>query len=276
MSELGYIEEKMVRQGEMNMRLLINHAQRHLRFMDFRVGNYDQKRELLDETALEYGLRKAFTLVEKQDTGSWRSVGFVREGVYPSFFRTADAYIMSRIYDDEQEPYSSAPTVPKSTVEQEDLNDLGKRDKIRLKLSDRFPEIRTFMERLKTPLLTVPFGRVGDPDMLARAWLRTKESWICIEIDESFGHAMLTFSPHPDNLAALRLCYTGVEQLHEPLIDRGVNNLFSLSSDTDVWAGQLFNGLGFKVTGRLARHITVDGAAGNALVWHKRVGNHKK
>lgn len=276
MSELGYIEEKMVRQGEMNMRLLINHAQRHLRFMDFRVGNYDRKRDLLDETAEEFGLRKVFTLVEKQDTGSWRGVGFTREGVYPSFFRTADAYVMSRVYDDDLEPYASAPAVPKSAIEQEDLTDLGKRDKIRLKWSDRFPEVRAFMERLEIPLLTVPFGRIGDPDVLARTWLRNKESWICIEIDESFGHAMLTFSPHPDNVANLRLSYTGVEQLQEPLMARGVNNLFSLCSDTDTWAAQMFNGLGFKVTGRLSRHITWDGEASNALVWHKRLGNHKK
>lgn len=276
-SERRYIEEKMVRQGEINMRLLINHAQRHLRFMDFRVGNYDSKRDLLDETVQEYELRKVFTLVEKQDTGSWRSVGFVREGVYPSFFRTADAYVMSRIYDDDSLPYGAMPVVPRTAIEQEPLSDMGKRDKIRLKLSGRITDVREFMDKLDKPLLTVPFGRVTDPDMLARSWLRTRETWIVIEIDESFGHAMLTFSPEPDNLASMRIAYTGVEQLQEPLMDRGVNNMFGLSSDVDTWGAQMFHGLGFRVTGRLARHISLaDGEAGHALVWHKRLGSQKR
>ena len=277
MSERGYIEEKMVRQGEINMRLLVNHAQRHLRFMDFRVGNYEAKRDLLDETAIEFDLRKVFTLVEKQDTGSWRNMGFIREGVYPSFFRTADAYIMSRIYDDDSIPYDSMPLVPRTAIEQEPLSELGKTDKIRLKLTDRVTDVRNFMANLKTPLLTVPFGRVGDPDMLARSWLRSKDVWICIEIDESFGHAMLTFAPEPDDAASLRLTYTGIELLQEPLMARGVNNMFGLSSDIDTWAAQMFNGLDFRVTGRLARHISLAGGeAGHGLVWHKRLGSQKR
>ena len=86
------IEERVIRRGELDMRLVINRSHGHLRFMDFRVGNYEAKRDLLDQVARQEGLRKIFTLVEKQDSNGWRTMGFIREGVYPGFFRTADAF----------------------------------------------------------------------------------------------------------------------------------------------------------------------------------------
>ncbi len=96
MVERKHVEEMHLRRGDMDLRFIINHSHGHLRFMDYRVGSYQEKRDALDELAARLRLRKVFTLVEKQDSHNWRSVGFVREGVYPAFFRTADAYTMSR------------------------------------------------------------------------------------------------------------------------------------------------------------------------------------
>ncbi len=276
MSEAGNVEELMVKQGEMNMRLLINNAHRHLRFMDFRVGNYDDKREILDNLAAKRGLRKVFTLVEKQDTGSWRGAGLSREGVYPSFFRTADAYVMSRVYEDDGSPVGPSSPLPKTPIEQETVDNLGKRDRIRTKLSNNFMAIEDFMLGVNGHLRALPFGRTANPDVVLRAWLRNKEGWACAEIDESFGHAVIAFSPLPDSVPALRLAVTAAEQMQAELEPQGVNNMFGISSDQDTWSAQMFNALEYRVTGRLARHLTNDdGEAENALVWHKRLAIRK-
>ena len=94
------VELRLLQRGEINMRLIVNHAHGHVRVMDYRVGSYPEKRAELDALAAQHRLRKAFVLVEKQDSHSWRGVGFVREGIDPSFFRTADAHVMSRLYDE--------------------------------------------------------------------------------------------------------------------------------------------------------------------------------
>src|SRR5690606_5604283 len=61
-------------------------------------------RDFFDRIARAEGLKKVFTVVEKQDSKSWRSVGFSREGAIPGYCRTADAYIMSRVYTEDGEP----------------------------------------------------------------------------------------------------------------------------------------------------------------------------
>jgi hypothetical protein len=108
------VEEIYYRKGDIDFCFLLNRRHHNLRVFDYRVGNYQQKRDFFDRIARAEGLRKVFTVVEKQDSKSWRSVGFSREGAIPGYFRTADAYIMSRVYTDEGEPIQGG--APKLTV----------------------------------------------------------------------------------------------------------------------------------------------------------------
>ena len=89
------VEEHYYRRGDIDFCFLLNRTHGNLRVFDYRVGNYQQKRDFFDGIARKESLRKVFTVVEKQDSKSWRSVGFSREGAIPGYFRTADAYIMS-------------------------------------------------------------------------------------------------------------------------------------------------------------------------------------
>ena len=98
------VEEIYYRKGDIDFCFLLNRRHHNLRVFDYRVGNYQQKRDFFDRIAKAEGLRKVFTVVEKQDSKSWRSVGFSREGAIPGYFRTADAYIMSRVYTDDGDP----------------------------------------------------------------------------------------------------------------------------------------------------------------------------
>ncbi len=94
------VEEYVCQRGDVNVYMLVSLRHMHMRILDYRIGNYQLKRNMLDAFAKRKHLRKVFTLVEKQDSNSWRTVGFSREAVVPAFFRTADAYVMSRAYDE--------------------------------------------------------------------------------------------------------------------------------------------------------------------------------
>src|SRR5688572_12225905 len=117
------VEEIYYRKGDIDFCFLLNRRHHNLRVFDYRVGNYQQKRDFFDRIARAEGLRKVFTVVEKQDSKSWRSVGFSREGAIPGYFRTADAYIMSRVYTEDGDPIQGgAPKLHPPTVSAKDPN----------------------------------------------------------------------------------------------------------------------------------------------------------
>jgi hypothetical protein len=275
MVERKYVEEMHLRRGDMDLRLIINHSHGHLRFMDYRVGSYQEKRDALDELAARLRLRKVFTLVEKQDSHNWRTVGFVREGVYPAFFRTADAYTMSRLYDEAGQPIpASGPLRPGS----DELTSfpgrkLRKPEGLRLELVEDPRSRSSLMAGLDGDLRALPFGRVCAPDLVIRARSRRQEGWVCAEINDSFGHAALGFAPTPASDADLVLGAYAAQSLLGRLPARGVSNLFGLSPANDRWSNELFAGLGFRVSGRLADHLRAEGGFVTTLIWHRRLSS---
>jgi hypothetical protein len=258
------------------MRLIINHAHGHMRIMDYRVGNYLDKRDELDELARKEGLRKVFTLVEKQDSQNWRGAGFFREGVYPAFFRTADAYAMSRLYDDDGIPVENMSPTPSRPAPEEKTSFPGRKlrkpDGLKFEMLKDERSRNEVLSGFNGELRAIPFGRADAPDLVLRASSRKKEGWALAEIDDSFGHATIGFAPSPTREDQLVLtAYAGNKLLAE-LESEKINNLFGLSPATDLWANELYAGLGFKVTGRLAQHLKVPDGVSTALIWHMRLG----
>ena len=275
MVERKHVEEMNIRRGDMDLRFLINHSHGHLRFMDYRVGSYPEKREALDEVARRFRLRKVFTLVEKQDSHNWRTVGFVREGVYPAFFRTADAYTMSRLYDESGEALAVAGPLRPGSDEQTSFpgRKLHKPEGLRLEIVEDARSRSTLLTGLDGDLRALPFGRVSAPDIVVHARTRRQEGWVCAEINDSFGHAALGFAPTPANDSDLVLSAYAAQSIIGALGDRGVSNLFGLSPVSDRWSNELFAGLGFRVSGRLADHLRSAGNYVTTLIWHRRLSS---
>jgi hypothetical protein len=244
-----------------------------MRFMDYRVGNYAEKRAVLDEAARKLGLRKAFTLVEKQDSQNWRSAGFSREGVYPTFFRTADAYTMSRLYAADGAPLPPVPPLKPSSDELTSFPGRRLRKPDGLKLEPvRDERSRTSLfAGMNGQLRAVPFGRLSTPDLIIHARTRKLEGWACAEINDSFGHATLGFAPPPAGEPDLVLSAYAGNSLVGALHEQGVNNVYGLSPVNDRWSNELFAGLGFKVTGRLADHLRAGDGYVTTLIWHRRL-----
>jgi hypothetical protein len=273
MATAMHIEERTLRRGDIDLRLMINHSHRHMRFMDYRVGNYPDKREALDNLVRELGLRKVFTLVEKQDSQNWRSAGFTREGVYPSFFRTADAYTMSRLYDEAGQPLPATAPIKAQPDEQTSFpsRKLRKPEGIRVELVQDERSRGTILSGFNGELRALPFGRTGAPDVVLHAKMRKQEGWICAEINDSFGHATLGYAPAPLGEDDLALGVYAIGSMVTKLQEQGVANLFALAPVSDRWSNELFSGLGFKVSGRLADHLRTPDGYSMTLIWHLRL-----
>lgn len=268
-----HVEERLLRKGDVDMRLLINRSHGHARFMDFRVGNYESKVALLDQLAREERLHKIFTLVEKSDTHTWRSTGFSREGIYPSFFRTADAYVMARLYD--RQGNALAPVPPSKAVAEDQVRfaerKLRKPEGMALEPVTDEARRGAVLRALDGALGPLPFARVKAPDIVMHARDRVGEGWACAEVDDSFGHATLSFAPAPGDDRGLALAAYAAQRVLGTLGSSGIGNVFGMAPAADPWTNELFSGLGFKVTARLADHLRADSGYSRALLWHRKL-----
>jgi hypothetical protein len=247
------VEELYYRKGDIDFCFLLNRRHHNLRVFDYRVGNYQQKRDFFDRIARTEGLRKVFTVVEKQDSKSWRSVGFSREGAIPGYFRTADAYVMSRVYTEDGDPIQGgAPklSAPSSSSKVKDAAGQKPRG------------------------LNVEL--VKDPRRLesVTAQLAEREIWLGAETDSSFGHAKVDLLTPPTEKdpdpSILRFC---MATLLDELIKVETASVFSLVAVDEEQSNQLYADLGFKVTARLTDHVIRDVDFVGTQLWHRRLAN---
>lgn len=270
--ELPAIEITSIRKGDIDLRLILCRTHRHLRILDYRVGNYLEKRDMLDEMALKEGLRKIFTLVEKSDGQSWRAVGFSREGVIPGFFRTADGYVMARMYDDNGPILGG---IPKPLVEkpQPPQRKLRRPEGAVTDIIRDPSGLAQAGAGAVTDYRIAPLGNtVLDPDLAVRIKVRKSLSWVTAEVDESFGHARVDLAAPRRELLEQGAVAHGLTVLMQDLLSRGVTSLFGICAVSDAWSSEVYTSLDFRVTGRLADHVWGSSGFSNVAIFHKRSG----
>ncbi|MEE9385994.1 MAG: hypothetical protein V3V08_21495 [Nannocystaceae bacterium] len=270
----GPVQEHYYRRGDIDFCFLLNRRHHNLRVFDYRVGNYQQKRDFFDRIARTEELRKVFTVVEKQDSKSWRSVGFSREGAIPGYFRTADAYIMSRVYTAEGDPIQGgAPKLNAPNVSAKKQS-AGKPRGLCFEFVRDQAKLDRAAESLGHVALYAPFRRaVFRPDLALHAKLGKQNYWVGAETDASFGHAkvdVLTPPKTEDDLAALEFC---MQSLLDELLKIGTASVFALCAADWDESSCLYGNLGFKVTARLTDHITRKEDFVGAQLWHRRIGS---
>ncbi|MBX7082087.1 MAG: hypothetical protein K1X88_22965 [Nannocystaceae bacterium] len=268
------VEEIYYRKGDIDFCFLLNRRHHNLRVFDYRVGNYQQKRDFFDRIARTEGLRKVFTVVEKQDSKSWRSVGFSREGAIPGYFRTADAYIMSRVYTDDGEPIQGgAPKLVAPTAHSKEKAPAKPRGMTSEVVSD-VRRLQSVASSLSESSMYAPFRRgTFHPDLGLLAKMGKKEYWVGAETDSSFGHAKIDMLTPPDkdvDVSVLAFC---VRALLDELLKLETASVFSLCAVDSPLSNQVYAELGFKVTARLTDHVTRDEEFIGAQLWHRRLAN---
>ncbi len=270
----GPVEEHYYRRGDIDFCFLLNRNHHNLRVFDYRVGNYQQKRDFFDRIARTEGLKKVFTVVEKQDSKSWRSVGFSREGAIPGYFRTADAYIMSRVYTDAGDPIQGgAPKLnaPQVTAKK---TEPAKPRGLNVELVEDTERLRKLAVQLGTNALYAPFRRqVFNPDVALHGRVGKKDFWIGAETDSSFGHAKVDFMTPPLKEVDEPLFEYLLKALLDELRSRETASVFALCAADWKLSSQIYGNLGFKVTARLTDHITRPEGFVGVQLWHRRIAN---
>lgn len=269
------VEEIYYRKGDIDFCFLLNRRHHNLRVFDYRVGNYQQKRDFFDRIARAEGLRKVFTVVEKQDSKSWRSVGFSREGAIPGYFRTADAYIMSRVYTEDGEPIQGGapklnPTVTPNANAKEKA--ITKPRGLTFELVTDITKLESVTRELGMESTYAPFRRgVFNPDIGAIAKLGRRDYWVGAETDASFGHAKLDMITRPTKDTDLPVLEYALKVLLDELAKMETASVFAVCAADCVLSNQVYAELGFKVTARLTDHLTREDEFVGAQVWHRRL-----
>lgn len=266
------VEEIYYRKGDIDFCFLLNRRHHNLRVFDYRVGNYQQKRDFFDRIARAEGLRKVFTVVEKQDSKSWRSVGFSREGAIPGYFRTADAYIMSRVYTEDGDPIQGgAPKLHGPSITLRDTTPVKPRG-LSFEIVTDQNRLKGVTQGLALDAVYAPFRRgVFHPDVGLHAKIGRREYWVGAETDSSFGHAkidVLTPAEKEQDVAVLEFC---TKALLDELTKMDTASVFSICSVDAPATNQVYGDLGFKVTARLTDHVTRNEEFLGVQLWHRRL-----
>lgn len=266
------VEEIYYRKGDIDFCFLLNRRHHNLRVFDYRVGNYQQKRDFFDRIARAEGLRKVFTVVEKQDSKSWRSVGFSREGAIPGYFRTADAYIMSRVYTEDGDPIQGgAPKLHGPAVTQREVAPVKPRG-MSVELVTDQNRLKGVTQGLSLGALYAPFRRgTFHPDVALHAKIGKREYWVGAETDSSFGHAKVDVMTPPDKDQDLQHVVYCTSALLEELRKMDTASVFGMVPVDDAMANQVYADLGFKVTARLTDHVTRGEDFVGVQLWHRRL-----
>ena len=268
------VEEIYYRKGDIDFCFLLNRRHHNLRVFDYRVGNYQQKRDFFDRIARAEGLRKVFTVVEKQDSKSWRSVGFSREGAIPGYFRTADAYIMSRVYTEDGDPIQGgAPKLQGPAVTSRDAQETKPRG-LSLDLVTDENRLKGITEGLQDGSVYAPFRRgMFHPDVAVHGKIGKRELWLGAETDSSFGHAKLDLMTVPEKEEDLPLYEYTLRALLDELRKMDTASVFGLGPVDAPLCNQVYSTLGFKVTARLTDHVTRNDEFVGVQLWHRRLVN---
>jgi hypothetical protein len=266
------VEEIYYRKGDIDFCFLLNRRHHNLRVFDYRVGNYQQKRDFFDRIARAEGLRKVFTVVEKQDSKSWRSVGFSREGSIPGYFRTADAYVMSRVYTEDGDPIQGgAPKLNAPNIAQREKTPVKPRG-LSYEIVRELPRLQQVVHDLGEIALYAPFRRgVFTPDLGLRGRQGRREFWLGAETDHSFGHAKIDMLTPPEKEADVQILEFCLKVLIEELVADNTASVFAACAVDAPLSAQVYGELGFKVTARLTDHVTRGAQFVGAQLWHRRL-----
>lgn len=294
------VEEMFVRNDLVSLCLLVNRRAQTMRIVDFRAGPSSAKRQFVLKLARREEIAKVYTLVERDEVGTWLKLGFTKEGTIPGFYKRSDAFILGCAVQasdandavdvtmegaDEDE----APEHPSQTIAYELAEKTMLQAKKRVKdlLDQQLPatklapvreaDVKKAIDRaVRTGrALTAfePFGR----DVERRFYQLTSrggfELVASTESQSCFGNAFLELLTAPRTEAEKLATITALRTLCDTLLAEGVVGCFAFAPSDDLSLATAFVFNGFRRTGLLLDHLVVGGARKDATIWSRKLAN---
>ncbi len=299
------LSQRMVRNNDIFCSLLINQTNKSIRVIDFRGGNFQLKHNYLERILLADGMRKIFTLIERDDMSGWSRVGYHREGTIPGYYKRSDAYIMARIYDDDWEGIRDIEDQPDRKnilneakilgneltslkasglraehVAAEEISDLLKNEFARLaKKAATTKKTKGGKETKKTSFSQViedpvfpQFSRETDSHFFICSNRRTKQlNLFGAEYQGCFGNAKMDLFFKPKTKADLAIARHGLNSFVDWLEVIGAVAIFSLVRADDLETNALFFSAGFRNSGWMHRQLMTREGPVDQILWTKKL-----
>ncbi len=304
------LSQRMVRNNDIFCSLLINQTNKSIRVIDFRGGNFQLKHNYLERVLLSDGMRKIFTLIERDDMSGWSRVGYHREGTIPGYYKRSDAYIMARIYDDDWEGIREIEDQPErknilndAKILGDELTDLkasGLRaehvaaEEISGLLKTEFARLAkkaattkktkgaktaggketkktSFSQVIEDPVFP-QFSRETDSHFFICSNRRTKQlNLFGAEYQGCFGNAKMDLFFKPKTKADLAIARHGLNSFVDWLEVIGAVAIFSLVRADDLETNALFFSAGFRNSGWMHRQLMTKEGPVDQILWTKKL-----
>jgi hypothetical protein len=270
--------------------LLVNRHAATMRVVDFRSGPHPAKRLFVSTLARREGVERVYTLVERDEVGTWARLGFQREGTIPGFYKRSDAFILGMLVDPPDDAMRSSGVRPvAASVEDADpLHDRVYSTARRLakeRADQPLPQARVQVAREVDVRRSVgnalragralttfePFGR--DVERLAFACTARGGFSLCasVEMQPCFNNAFLELLTAPRTEKEASLTTASVRLLCDELFERDVVCCFALSPVDDSELAWAYAANGFRRTGVLRSHVRSNRGRLDAFLWSRKL-----
>jgi hypothetical protein len=300
------VDELLFHNDTVSLCLLVNRRHRTLRVIDFRAGPTVAKRDFVIAAAKREGVEKVFTLVERDEVSTWRSLGLSREGSIHAFYKRSDAWILGAVVSPHGQPLRDAPPPPPPHARDDEDDDDGDeegdaepRSEAALLAERTLARARRLLKSEGAALPAVkltpardadvkralgaaqrsghaltgfePFGR----DVERGAYLLTTrggfELYASWESQACFGNSFLEILTGPRSPEERLATTAAVRAACDRLAAAGIVSTFCMSPADDAALAAVYLGAGFRRSGVLAKHVLVRGERKDAVVWSKKL-----
>jgi hypothetical protein len=297
------VDEVFCQNDAVSLCLLVNRRTRTVRVVDFRAGPSIAKRLFVLSFARREGMRKIFTLVERDEAATWVRLGFTKEGSIPGFYKRSDAFLLgcstetpAPSYDDPpaqsetrliaaRPATGAAPTsaahdrmertivTAKRTLRDADDKPLPQARVALVAEADARKAAAAAVRAGRAITVFEPFGR----DVERRFFLVSArggfELHASVESQACFGNAYIELLQGPRRDSEKAATSAALGALCSTLIGEGVVSCFSLAPSDDVALATVFLQNGFRRTGLLAEHLVLGERRRDAILWSRKLAN---
>lgn len=296
----GGVEEMFVQNEAVSVCLLLNRRTKTMRVIDFRAGPSHAKRIFVLKLAKREGIEKVYTLVERDEVGTWMKLGFAKEANIPGFYKRSDAFILGCSVDEAleatpghlpmfDEDDDDVATVEEPSAAHERMEKtLAQAKKQNKELLDRpLPptklavvkesDIKKALEKtLRSGSALTGFESFGR-DVERRFFSVTArggfELVASTESQSCFGNAFLELLTGPKTDAERLATISALRTICDKLTTEGIVSCFALCPSDDVGLATAFVYNGFRRTGLLENHILVGGQRRDAILFSRKLAN---
>ena len=306
------VEEVFFQNDSVSLCMMLHRRAKTMRVIDFRAGPTQAKRMFVMSMAQREAVEKVFTLVERDEVGTWLKLGFAREGNIPGFYKHSDAFMLgcsvsdadsresarqsdrmqsgemriAALTDNDDEIAEEAPldnraqelaerTIVNAKKRAKDM--AGKPLPIARITEAKEAEVRKAVANaLKAGrALTAfePFGR----DVERRYYTVTArggyELTMSTESQACFGNAFLELLTAPKTDADRLCAISAIKAICDRMLAEEIVSCFSLAPSDDLGLATAFVHNGFRRTGLLQNHLQVGNDRKDAIIWSRKLAN---